>query len=531
MKSYFLRWLLLSSTFLVMFSVYPAISQAATYIQNGYLTEAPQLDGTMDTKILVPAADGWTRYIDQPYGYSLRYPSHMNVDVSLSPVRTLISDDITSIEIYYDNFAHSESSPSEYIEYGNRFTGNTEDHWVERDTMLYLQGYKTHLLKWTRRNLSRVPNDKNHYVTAEIIKNSNEVYTIFIKSSQPIDNEMDILRSVTFTEKQGSPVFAKPYRQSATHLSKETAALQDKYFSSAAPLTWGIFEPSAPEVLTNLNTIEGRVEHPFTFLIRYQTLEENAPIRGLGKAYEQGKYVELTLQTVEAGPASARPDERIQPNARIVYSILDGKYDDYFAEYAERLKTFGHPVLFRLNNEMNGDWCWYSAYYTAKDAEVYKAAWRYIHNIFDQHGVDNVLWVWNPHDVSRPDFKWNHFMAYYPGDEYVDIIGLTGYNTGTYFPGERWRTFSEIYHPMYNEYSNLFDKPFMITEFGSNSVGGNKAAWMKDMFLQLPNYPNIKVAIWWSGIDYDRQGNPGRIYILDEDEETIKTFREHVTKK
>lgn len=532
MKLYLHRYFFLFIVFFLITFWYPYTpAHAATYIQNGYITEEPLLDGSADVKVLEPENTWWNRYVDHAYGYSFRYPAQMNVDVSLSPVRTLFADANTSIEVYHDNFANSESSPGEYVEYGNRFTGNTQDHWVEKDSTTYINVYKTHLLKWTRRNLSRIPNDKNHYFSAEMIKNSNEVYTLFIKSSQPIENEMEILRSFTFFEKKGTPQFSKHYYPSKTPLSKEAVQFLNRYFSPSAPFTWGVFEPSAPEVLTQLTAMEEAVQHPFTFLIRYQTLEENAPIYGLKKAYGQGKYVELTLQTVEAGPASARPDERIHPNARILYSILDGKYDDYFAEYAERLKSFGHPVLFRLNNEMNGDWCWYSAFYTSKDAELYKASWRYIHQIFDEHGVDNVIWVWNPHDLSRPEFKWNHFMAYYPGDEYVDVIGLTGYNTGTYFPGERWRSFSEIYAPMYDQYSALFDKPFMITEFASNSVGGSKTAWMKDMFEQLPHYPNIKAAIWWSGVDYDRKGNPGRIYLLNEDEDTLKTFREHVNKK
>jgi len=212
----------------------------------------------------------------------------------------------------------------------------------------------------------------------------------------------------------------------------------------------------------------------------------------------------------------------------MVYDILDGRYDDYFIAYADKLKEFGHPVLFRLNNEMNGDWCWYSAFYTGKDAEMYIKLWRYIHDIFVDRGVDNVVWVWNPHDVSLPAFKWNHYLMYYPGDEYVDVVGLTGYNNGTYFPGERWREFDEIYLPLYNEYVLAFDKPFMITEFASNSVGGDKTAWVGRMFDGIRDFDRIKVAVWWSGVDYDQQGRPGRIYLIDEDEGLLDIFRKRL---
>ena len=66
----------------------------------------------------------------------------------------------------------------------------------------------------------------------------------------------------------------------------------------------------------------------------------------------------------------------------------------------------------------------------------------------------------------------------------------------------------------------------MITEFGSNSVGGDKPAWIRQMFQELPAYPRIKVAVWWSGIDLDTAGNPGRIYLLDQTAETVEAFRQ-----
>jgi hypothetical protein len=68
----------------------------------------------------------------------------------------------------------------------------------------------------------------------------------------------------------------------------------------------------------------------------------------------------------------------------------------------------------------------------------------------------------------------------------------------------------------------------MISEFASNSIGGDKTAWIHDMFTQIVKLKKIKVAIWWSGIDYDANGIPGRIYLLDDDEQTTNAFREHL---
>ena len=48
------------------------------------------------------------------------------------------------------------------------------------------------------------------------------------------------------------------------------------------------------------------------------------------------------------------------------------------------------------------------------------------------------------------------------------------------------------------------------------------------MFSEIKQFDRIKAAIWWSGIDYDQQGNPGRIYLIDEDEGVIKAFRDNL---
>ena len=79
--------------------------------------------------------------------------------------------------------------------------------------------------------------------------------------------------------------------------------------------------------------------------------------------------------------------------------------------------------------------------------------------------------------------------------------------TGDYYEGEIWSTFDELYDEYYSEYARMFEKPLMITEFGSSISGGDKVEWVRDMFKSLEKYPRIKVAIWWSHIDYDANGN------------------------
>lgn len=492
-------------------------------ILNGQIVKEAAAGPKDDLKNIIPSDSRFNSYIDYPRGYRLNYPKHLQVDVSLSRLRTVMADENTRIEVYYDDFSRSDSvtSAAAYINYGNRFIYNGPNI-LQEDRYLEVNGLKTHLLRWTREKLPRVPGgDMNYYVSAEIIKNQQEVYTILIKSSRPIDFYLPVINSFTLIEKQGKAAINHRYNPVEKAWNQETVEFYEDYFAADKPLTWGIFEPYAPVDLSSLTRLEKKLEYTFPIVVYYQTLDSPAPVKALQNAYEADKYVELTLQTFSYNLDAAG-------NQNMTYKILNGEYDSYFHQYARSLKNFGHPVLFRLNNEMNGDWCTYSSYYSSKDTQLYKAVWQYIYGIFQEHEVDNVIWVWNPHDISFPDFGWNDAFMYYPGDEYVDIVGLTGYNTGTYYPGEKWRSFIQVYDPIYHPYSAQFGHPLMITEFGCSSVGGDKVEWINRMFAQMKLFPRIKVAIWWSGTDWDSNMNPARIYRLDETPATLEAFRQNL---
>jgi hypothetical protein len=71
----------------------------------------------------------------------------------------------------------------------------------------------------------------------------------------------------------------------------------------------------------------------------------------------------------------------------------------------------------------------------------------------------------------------------------------------------------------------------MITEFGSNSVGGDKVAWIEGMFAAIDQFPRIKVAVWWNGVDWDAQMNPARIYRIDENQQVLDAFARGLKKQ
>ena len=95
-----------------------------------------------------------------------------------------------------------------------------------------------------------------------------------------------------------------------------------------------------------------------------------------------------------------------------------------YAEYLKGLKGDDGksiPILFRPFHEMDGDWDWWGT--KNSTPEKFKQLWIMIFNLMASNGAHNIIWVWAPgyYKSNVP------FNTYYPGDNYVDIIGVDRY--------------------------------------------------------------------------------------------------------
>ncbi|MDX1531405.1 MAG: glycosyl hydrolase, partial [Rhodothermales bacterium] len=71
----------------------------------------------------------------------------------------------------------------------------------------------------------------------------------------------------------------------------------------------------------------------------------------------------------------------------------------------------------------------------------------------------NVAWVWSPNVVSVPDTPDNDMHRYYPGDAYVDWVGLDGYNFGDHHDEwHRWQSFAEVFEAPLAELESRFPR-------------------------------------------------------------------------
>lgn len=125
---------------------------------------------------------------------------------------------------------------------------------------------------------------------------------------------------------------------------------------------------------------------------------------------------------------------------------------DKVASTLKKLKQRKIPVLWRPLHEAGGQWFWWGL-----DAEACNELWRVMYKRFHEAGLNNLIWVWTSAAAwNRPyseGYKW------YPGDEYVDIVGIDIYNNSSA---------SNIYSTCYKMLRKKSpDKLIALTECGS----------------------------------------------------------------
>ncbi|WP_336769587.1 glycoside hydrolase family 26 protein [Bacillus bombysepticus] len=197
---------------------------------------------------------------------------------------------------------------------------------------------------------------------------------------------------------------------------------------------------------------------------------------------------------------------------------LNGMDENYVREFIREAKQSGIPVFLRFASEMNGGWvAWHG------DPELYKAKWKWMYQIVKEEKADNVVMVWSPNFLPREKID-----AYYPGDEYVDWVGLSLYR----FPidaGEEKlaATPMDYLRPIYEKYKH---KPMMLSELGvgikSYSNNQTYINWSKQQmeyfYRALPReFPQIKAVNYFN---YDKEGENN--YSFDYYNEVKDTYKQ-----
>ena len=204
-----------------------------------------------------------------------------------------------------------------------------------------------------------------------------------------------------------------------------------------------------------------------------------------------------------------------QPTLR---EIADGDWDPYIDDWAAAAASHGEPIVLRLAAEMNGHWYPWSEGVNGNEAADFADMWRHVHSRFDAAGADNVVWLWS---VNRSDNLRTDIADYWPGDEYVDWVGIAGYWRG--FGSAPEPTFTAIYDQTLSELRALTSKPILLAEVGAGTtVDADRITWLSTLFAGLEANPDIIGFVYFNDI---KSGGDWRIQFS---QNVVDTFADGV---
>ena len=239
----------------------------------------------------------------------------------------------------------------------------------------------------------------------------------------------------------------------------------------------------------------------------------------------------------------SREEQFVKESHFTMQHIIDGVFDKELHLWAKEAKIHNIPLLVDFAVESNGDWFSWSGIFNGKDikdgygdknyydgAERYRDAYRHIIDIFKSEKVTTITWFFHADIYSNPDVEWNQAKLYYPGDNYIDWIGVSLYGAQNQ-KEDYWDSFSEILEERYKTITEISTKkPIALLEFGvtDNHPLGDKSEWLEDAFETILSgkYINFKAISYWHE-SWEEENRAIASIRIDSSQESLETFKDY----
>jgi len=252
------------------------------------------------------------------------------------------------------------------------------------------------------------------------------------------------------------------------HIGWETDSFM---FGQEFPLSYqsamkGINDPTTSDLKDVVGDHPGVHGSDFHFMIDKDPHEVVAHKRAALAAYESGAMVTFDFHwTGKYGGTHSWHKE----DAKILYNVVNNKDSrgdvTWFYESLDEVirivnEDLQFPIVFRPFHEMNGNWFWWGSKLKG-GRETYKQAYRILVDYIRERS-DYFLFCWSPDKKLTLD--------YYPGSEYVDIIGFDGYGQGN--PKVTWFSVEHMVKQLEHtvDFAQKEGKVAAFTETGYNTT-------------------------------------------------------------
>ncbi|MEZ0093994.1 glycoside hydrolase family 26 protein [Streptacidiphilus sp. EB129] len=274
---------------------------------------------------------------------------------------------------------------------------------------------------------------------------------------------------------------------------------------------FGVATPNSPWSTAELDQVARQAAARPSMTEYFVKWNQGFNPRAIAVAYQQGTVPVLTWepwQSVAPGAKGTPSFDVNQPKYQLS-KIAGGSFDTYITGFAKAVAAAKSPVVLRFAHEMNGTWYPWSEQVNGNRAGDYVKAWRHVHDLFAKAGATNVIWLWSPNIIRNlPHVK---LTPLYPGDAYVDWIGVVGYGDET--------TAASTFDPTLQDLRRIAHKPILITETGAQPAV--KARWTTSFFAWLPKNPDIIGFIWF---EKDQSSGGTADWRFDADPQSLKAF-------
>ncbi|MFJ3671204.1 glycosyl hydrolase [Streptomyces sp. NPDC090106] len=187
-----------------------------------------------------------------------------------------------------------------------------------------------------------------------------------------------------------------------------------------------------------------------------------------------------------------------EPRGRTLREIAAGADESRLRRTAEAVRDLNVPVALAFAPGMNERGLPWGP--DAAGAEDFVGAWRRLHDLFQDTGVSNVVWVWSPTVTARPSVA---LKPYWPGDAYADWLGPTG-RYGRTGP----RTYEALFGPVVREARAFTRAPVLIAGTGV-AKGRREATVVEDLTRAVTTGDDVVGYVWLDAAERAREGADG----------------------
>ncbi|MDT0646208.1 glycosyltransferase family 2 protein [Zunongwangia sp. F260] len=265
----------------------------------------------------------------------------------------------------------------------------------------------------------------------------------------------------------------------------------------------GIFHPTSDSGVSDLDTIvniENQTNTNFDIISFYLAWGDKSysdfPGDLVNSIYGMNAIPMITWEPWTSDFQESEEISALERNQKVFKYIAAGYFDDYIKQFGVKLAAFERPVFLRFAHEFdNPQYPW-----SAKGGNTPKefiVAWRHVHDLLKSVNAHQVMMVWNP-------WRSQLLQKYYPGDDYVDWIGITALDYGKLNSTKQSYSFNQLYQPFHSEIGAFTNKPVMLAEFGSLKINKNQKKWSLDAIETINStYPEISAIVLFNS-SYDK---------------------------